>query len=104
MTSELVARATRLELLKLCNIDICPIDSSYYFYRVNLAANATFLALFSASLLGFIATYGFTRRGLAFSVAMVRYSVSSLGLCLILTLTSLGNWSSSRTYWIYWSD
>ena len=71
MALYLAARETTLELLKLCNIDICPIDTSYYYYRVNLAANATFLALFSASLLGFIATYGFTRRGLAFTVAMV---------------------------------
>ena len=57
--------------LKLCTIDTCPIDTSYYYYRVSLAANATFLALFSLSLLGFIVTYGVTRRGFGFTFAMV---------------------------------
>lgn len=54
-----------------CTVDTCPISSSYYFYRVSLAANATFLALFSISLLGFILTYAFTRRATAFTFAMV---------------------------------
>lgn len=48
----------------------CPINSSYYFYRVSLPANAVFLALFSISLFGFIFTYAFTRRATAFTVAM----------------------------------
>lgn len=53
-----------------CTIDTCPISTSYYFYRVSLGANATFLALFSISLLGFVVTYAFTRRATAFTVAM----------------------------------
>ena len=54
-----------------CTIDTCPLDTSYYFYRVSLASNATFVALFSASLIGFLATYAFTRRATAFTVAML---------------------------------
>jgi hypothetical protein len=48
----------------------CPISSSYYFYRVSLAANATFLALFSISLIAYLATFAFTRRATAFTFAM----------------------------------
>ncbi|KAN0111007.1 RTA1 domain containing protein [Hyaloscypha variabilis] len=53
-----------------CTIETCAIDTSYYYYRVSLPANATFLALFSISLIAFIATYAFTRRGWAFFFAM----------------------------------
>jgi len=53
-----------------CTISTCPIASSYYFYRVSLAANATFIALFSLSLLGFLVTFAVTRRATAFTVAM----------------------------------
>lgn len=53
-----------------CTVDTCDINSSYYYYRVSLAANATLLALFSISLVGFIVTYAFTRRGWAFTFAM----------------------------------
>jgi hypothetical protein len=49
----------------------CPISSSYYFYRVSLAANATFIALFSISLIGFLVTYAITRRATAFTFAML---------------------------------
>jgi len=67
----IAARKTRIELLTECTIDTCPIDSSYYFYRVSLAANATFIALFSLSLLGFLLTFAFTRRATAFHVAII---------------------------------
>lgn len=66
---ELVARRERDKYAD-CTIDTCPISTSYYFYRVSLAANATFLALFSISLVGFLATYALTRRGTAFTFAM----------------------------------
>lgn len=69
--SELVARKSRIQDLRDCTLDTCPITSSYYYYRVSLAANATFLALFSISLIAFIATYALTRRGFAFTLAMV---------------------------------
>ncbi|PVH75687.1 RTA1-domain-containing protein [Cadophora sp. DSE1049] len=67
-TSE--TRKTRLEMLAECTIDTCPIDSSYYFYRVSLAANATFIALFAVSLIGFLVTYAVTRRATAFTFAV----------------------------------
>lgn len=53
-----------------CTVDTCDINTSYYFYRVSLAANATFLALFTISLAGFIAAYALTRRASAFTFAM----------------------------------
>lgn len=54
-----------------CTLETCPIQTSYYFYRVSIGANATFIALFSISLLAFVTTYAFTRRATAFTVAMV---------------------------------
>lgn len=54
-----------------CTIETCDITSSYYYYRVSLGANATFIALFSISLIGYLATYAFTRRATAFTVAML---------------------------------
>jgi len=66
---ELVARRTR-DRFADCTLSTCPISTSYYFYRVSLAANATFLALFAISLVGFLATYALTRRATAFTVAM----------------------------------
>ncbi|KAH8816861.1 RTA1 like protein-domain-containing protein [Xylogone sp. PMI_703] len=47
------------------------IDSSYYYYRVSLAANTVFLVLFSLSLIGFIGTFALTRRAFGFHVAMI---------------------------------
>ncbi|TVY53156.1 Sphingoid long-chain base transporter RSB1 [Lachnellula cervina] len=67
---ELVARRTK-DQFAACTLDTCPISSSYYFYRVSLAANATFLALFAISFLGFVVTFALTRRALAFTVAML---------------------------------
>ncbi|RQM07441.1 hypothetical protein DH86_00002911 [Scytalidium sp. 3C] len=54
-----------------CTIHTCPIDSSYYFYRVSLAANTVFIVLFGISLLGFVSTFALTRRAFAFHVAMI---------------------------------
>jgi hypothetical protein len=50
---------------------LCQFVESYYKYRVSLPANATFLALFSISFILFAATYAFTRRGLAFTIALL---------------------------------
>jgi len=66
---ELVARKAN-DTFADCTLATCPISTSYYFYRVSLAANATLLALFSISLIAFLATYVLTRRALAFTVAM----------------------------------
>ncbi|KAH6675037.1 putative sphingoid long-chain base transporter RSB1 [Halenospora varia] len=68
-TMELVARRTR-DRYANCTVDTCPISTSFYFYRVSLAANATFLALFAVSLIAFLVTYGMTRRATAFTFAM----------------------------------
>jgi len=65
----LMARDRAAEL-ELCTIDTCPIDTSYYFYRVNLPANVVFIVLFGLSLLGFLITFALTRRATAFTVAM----------------------------------
>lgn len=67
----LVSRETRLDQLRYCTIDICPIDSSYYFYRMSLPANATLIALFSLSFLGYVAVWALTRRASAFSFALI---------------------------------
>lgn len=51
--------------------DECPVQSSYYFYRVDLGANAAFAALFGVSLLGYLITFLITRRAFAFTFAML---------------------------------
>ncbi|KAM0439643.1 hypothetical protein ACHAPT_000735 [Fusarium lateritium] len=51
--------------------DICDNVKSFYQYRVDLAPNAAFLAIFAASMIGFIATWIVTRRGTAFNVALI---------------------------------
>lgn len=49
--------------------DVCV--QGYYGYRLTLGAYATFVAIFGASFLGYLATYVVTRRGLAFTVALM---------------------------------
>ncbi|KAL6917861.1 hypothetical protein ACHAP8_000235 [Fusarium lateritium] len=49
----------------------CEDVPGYYQYRVDLAPNAAFLAMFTASLIGFIVTWIITRRGTAFNVALI---------------------------------
>lgn len=44
---------------------------SFYEYKIDLAPNAAFLAIFSVSLLGFFGVWIATRRGTAFNVAMI---------------------------------
>jgi hypothetical protein len=50
---------------------VCPVESSYYYYRIDLGANVAFAALFGLSVLGFLIAFITTRRALAFSVAML---------------------------------
>ena len=40
----------------------CPIDTSFYYYRVSIGANATFLALFALSFLMYLLTMVITWR------------------------------------------
>jgi hypothetical protein len=67
----LVARLDRQDFVNCTVISAaCPIDSSYYFYRPSLAANAVFAAIFGISLISFIVTYNVTRRAGAFTIAV----------------------------------
>lgn len=70
--SQLLTRADNNDKFNAtgCTVSTCPIDTSYYFYRVSLAANTVFLILFTLSLIGFISVYALTRRGFAFTLAM----------------------------------
>jgi len=52
------------------NLAICEDIPSYYYYRIDIVANAVFIAIFSISLIGYLGTYIATRRGLGFTVAM----------------------------------
>ena len=52
------------------NLPICSNVPSYYYYRMDIAANSIFLAIFSLSLIAYLATYIATRRGLGFTIAM----------------------------------
>ncbi|POR37431.1 Sphingoid long-chain base transporter RSB1 [Tolypocladium paradoxum] len=53
-----------------CTVETCPLSTSYYNYRIDLAANAVFVGLFSAALVWFLAVWIYTRRGFWFMVAM----------------------------------
>ncbi|KKA30020.1 hypothetical protein TD95_004328 [Thielaviopsis punctulata] len=44
--------------------------NNYYEYRIELAPNIVFLAIYSISMTCFLATYAFTRRGLVFNFAL----------------------------------
>ena len=41
-----------------CTPELCPYNMSFYQYRIDLAPNAAFTAIFSLSLLGFLAVFG----------------------------------------------
>lgn len=49
----------------------CKDVPGYYQYNVDLAPNAAFLAIFAASLIGYIATWVIVRKGTAFNVALI---------------------------------
>ncbi|POR38621.1 Sphingoid long-chain base transporter RSB1 [Tolypocladium paradoxum] len=49
----------------------CENVGNFYSYRIDIAANAAFLAIFAASLLGYAATLAVTRRAVAFNVALM---------------------------------
>ncbi|KAF4468428.1 RTA1 like family [Fusarium albosuccineum] len=51
--------------------DICDDVSSHYQYRLDLAPNAAFLAIFGASLIGFVVVWIITRKGTAFNIALI---------------------------------
>ncbi|KND89809.1 Sphingoid long-chain base transporter RSB1 [Tolypocladium ophioglossoides CBS 100239] len=49
----------------------CDDVPNFYSYHIDIAANAAFLAIFAASLLGYAVTLAVTRRGVAFNVAVM---------------------------------
>ncbi|KAI1771697.1 RTA1-domain-containing protein [Hypoxylon cercidicola] len=63
---------------RYCNNDICAFERSFYPYRIDLAPNAAFAALFGLSLLGFVGVYAYTRRGAMFLLAMALGLVSEI--------------------------
>ena len=50
---------------------VCTVENSYYYYRVDEAANLVFAVLFGISLIGYLIAFGLTRRAFGFTVAMV---------------------------------
>ena len=58
-----------------CTKETCPLSLSYWAYLPSLAANGTFLALFSLSCIAFIVQSILSRRFLGFSIAMVSGSI-----------------------------
>jgi len=58
-----------------CNVDICPLDASYWDYLPSLAANGLFTALFTISLVAFSVQAALYRKYIGFSVAMISGSV-----------------------------
>ncbi len=53
------------------SLAVCEFVPSFYGYRIQLAPNAAFLAIFSLSFIAFVVTYIVTRRGLAFNIALL---------------------------------
>ncbi|KAI1028168.1 hypothetical protein LB504_012535 [Fusarium proliferatum] len=53
-----------------CTVSTCPLSTSYYNYRINLAANAVFVGLFGLTFIWFFAVWAYTRRGFWFMFAM----------------------------------
>lgn len=54
-----------------CNVDICPLESSYWDYLPSLAANSIFIALFSLSLAAYLGQAFLSRKFWGFTIAMV---------------------------------
>lgn len=97
LASAEAAGISRKDLLRHCTIDICPLDTSYYYYRVSLAANATFLALFALSLIGYLVVSALTwkrsrRSDHAFTFAMASG-------CILEILGYVGRLMSWNNQW-----
>ncbi|KUJ12186.1 putative sphingoid long-chain base transporter RSB1 [Mollisia scopiformis] len=54
-----------------CTVHTCPVDSSFYNYRISLPPNAIFLTFFSLSLFLYLSIWLTKRRGTFFSSAML---------------------------------
>ncbi|KAI6750436.1 hypothetical protein HG530_014717 [Fusarium avenaceum] len=53
-----------------CTVSTCPLSTSYYNYRIDVAANSAFVGLFSLALIWFLAVWIYTRRGFWFMFGM----------------------------------
>jgi hypothetical protein len=58
-------------LLANCTVETCPILSSFYNYRINLAPNITFLVLFSLAVPWFVGVWLYTKQGYWFTTAIL---------------------------------
>ena len=58
-------------LLAGCTVETCPILSSFYNYRIDLAPNVAFLTLFSIVVPWFAGVWIYTKRGCWFAIAML---------------------------------
>ena len=54
-----------------CTLQTCPLSDAFITYRPNLVGNGFLLALFSGSLIAFIAQGAYSRRFIGFTIAMV---------------------------------
>jgi len=54
-----------------CTAETCSIVLSFYNYRINIIANAFFLAFFSLSFMAFLSIWIITRRGIFFAISML---------------------------------
>jgi len=74
MAANVTGNGTRINWGRVCyqdpNLPECAEVPSFYLYRIDLVPNAVFTAFFGLSLIGFVAVYAATRRGLGFFVAM----------------------------------
>ena len=79
LVSSVMQRATNIsgapDLNSIClanpDLALCAYVPNFFSYRIDLAANAVFLAIFSLSFLAYAITYAVTRRSLAFTVALL---------------------------------
>jgi hypothetical protein len=58
-------------LLSNCTVKTCPILTSFYNYRINLAPNVAFLALFAVAVPWFLGVWLYTKRGFWFMTVML---------------------------------
>jgi hypothetical protein len=54
--------------LARCTLDTCPINSSFYMYRIDIVPNAVFLGIFGFHFLAFCGVWAVTRRGAVFTI------------------------------------
>lgn len=90
-----------------CTLDICPVSTSFYQYRIDLAPNAAFVAVFSLSLLSFLVVLALTqsrwwwrrRGGHGMNSSDVGFTVA-MGLGLICEILGYaGRIASWRNQW-----